>query len=493
MATIRTMLADLSVAAGLGLALLGVYFHEWRTKAPEIAAKDSLELDNLLQPVRKTNQPAEPTVATSPLPVESKPQTPSVALAAPPKPDPQAVAGKAAQVSTPSQANKPATPKSPPVQIADPGLAVYQLRTLDDRPKTLLQYGGTPESEQAVLAGLDWLARHQSVQGGWSCVCLTPNPLGCCDSRFPCTMPGSPHDAAHTGMALLAFQAGGHYAFNNAKYSKNVQRGLKWLVQRQGPDGAFAPSSPLLNFGFGTYYMYEHGIATFAIAEACALARANQRNPDPLQLEALRRAVRFIESQQHADGGWRYTPDKQTSGDTSITGWQMLALRTARSAGVAVNPQCLKAMEDFFRKNELADGRTAYYSQLVESEATTGVGMLAQQLLAEKPRSDRVRQGAEYLAKYAERTLITTLRTNPDYYLLYNCTLAMYLAGGEPWQRWNKIVRDAVIGQQIRAGCERGSWAPLDRWGSEGGRIYSTALAVLTLEVYYRYAPAEKK
>ena len=76
----------------------------------------------------------------------------------------------------------------------------------------------------------------------------------------------------------------------------------------------------------------------------------------------------------------------------------------------------------------------------------------------------------------------------PDYYLWYNCTLAMFQVGGTPWERWNAVVRDRIIGLQERQGCARGSWAPNSRWGNVGGRVYTTALAVLTLEVYYRFA-----
>ena len=64
----------------------------------------------------------------------------------------------------------------------------------------------------------------------------------------------------------------------------------------------------------------------------------------------------------------------------------------------------------------------------------------------------------------------------------------MFLAGGPDWDRWNKVVRDQVVRRQVKAGCERGSWPPDDRWGASGGRVYSTSLAILTLEVYYRFA-----
>ena len=62
------------------------------------------------------------------------------------------------------------------------------------------------------------------------------------------------------------------------------------------------------------------------------------------------------------------------------------------------------------------------------------------------------------------------------------------LAGGPEWERWNKIVRDQVVKRQIKAGCERGSWPNDDTHGAVGGRVYTTALAIMTLEVYYRFA-----
>jgi hypothetical protein len=91
------------------------------------------------------------------------------------------------------------------------------------------------------------------------------------------------------------------------------------------------------------------------------------------------------------------------------------------------------------------------------------------------------------LADYAEENTGQGLRGRPDYYLWYNGTLAMFHAGGDDWKRWNRVVRDRVISLQKHEGCERGSWPPDSRWGGSGGRIYTTALAVLTLEVYYRF------
>jgi len=463
--------------------------------------------------------------------------------------------------------------------VEDPGVraapkGIYAWRTLPRTEKWLQTRGATRESEQAVADGLSWLARHQSDQGVWCAECVAPkgaNPHARCEATDPCGGPGSSYDMAQTGLALLAFQAGGHYYFNDRRYSENVERGLKWMVERQRPGGAlFGPGvDPAQGLPKGirdllpeglldgrdsqspAYNMYEHGIATFALAEACAVAVASNREPDSRYLDAAKAAVRFIEQHQHDDGGWRYTPDKSESSDTSVSGWQVLALKTAIEAGIEVDENCLAKVEAFFKSCEMGQhGRTAYMADKTEvSEATTGVGMLVHEFLLHRPRSPLVQAGARHLARFAQETwggttpqdildaprlpdlsevfrpvdspeeakpadLQQVLKQldinrdalmNPekamdlarglvskraDYYLWYNCTLAVSRAGGEPWNQWNAIIRDLVVGLQERKGCAKGSWSPkISVYGMVGGRVYTTALAVLTLEVYYRFAP----
>jgi hypothetical protein len=237
--------------------------------------------------------------------------------------------------------------------------------------------------------------------------------------------------------------------------------------------------------------MYEHGIAAFALGEACAVARASGRTPDPRYLQSLRKAMRFIEAMQHDDGGWRYRPVPGLPSDTSVTGWQVLAIKTAQQAGVPASDDCLSRIGPFFDAHAVeSTGQTRYQGGNTSSEATTGVGMLARQFLLDEADSPMVHKAAEFLADLAERSWDTVdkQRRNRDYYLWYNCTLAMFRAGGDTWHRWNNIIRDAIINLQRDDGCSRGSWDPEPRWGDKGGRVYSTALATLCLEVYYRYA-----
>jgi formylglycine-generating enzyme required for sulfatase activity len=401
-----------------------------------------------------------------------------------------------------------------PQPSKEDGVDVYAWRTMPRDERWLQTRGASVESEQAVADGLEWLARHQSPAGVWCDECLAvigTNPHARCQRGGACSGAGAAGnvDMALTGLAVLAFQAGGHYHFNGNRYSANVERGLQWIMDHQrSQDGA------LFGLGFDVdhrrsngvhmYFMYEHGIATFALAEACALARASNRPPDPAHLRAATAAIRFIERTQHDDGGWRYKLAKSEPSDTSVAGWQVLALKTAIQAGIDVDPHCLARLRAFFKSCEMGrDGRTAYkVPKNLKTEATTGIGMMVHEFLLHDPHSRLVRDAAPYLAKHATRhwgraqpeQLLNTPK-GTDYYQWYNCTMAMSQVGGEAWNEWNAAIRDLVTGLQVRGGgCEHGSWSPhVDVHCTRGGRVCTTALAVLSLEAYYRYGvPVEQ-
>jgi len=373
-------------------------------------------------------------------------------------------------------------------------LGLYAKRTMPNRQQWIGDYGGSATSEGAVAEGLAWLVRHQAPDGSWSHRCLGSRyPESRCERDAPCTGEGGVYEMAHTGLAVLALEAAGHYYFNGNTYSDPVRRGLDWMVEHQRSDGGLIGSKPPGRHDrFHRNYMYEHGIAAFALAEAAAVCTAMRQPQYERYRLAAEKAVRFIDEMQHTDGGWRYTDDLGRPSDTSVTGWQVLALKSAHEAEIAVSEECTENVRIFFNSRALGEnGRTGYTSRSLSTEATTGVGMLARQFLLNEPDAPLVRDAAAYLADYAEQKWSEGSEAgsgNRDFYLWYNCTLAMFQAGGEPWQRWNRIIRDILISLQRHDGCARGSWDPTSRWGSQGGRIYTTALAVLTLEVYYRYA-----
>jgi uncharacterized protein YfaP (DUF2135 family) len=372
-------------------------------------------------------------------------------------------------------------------------MGLYAKRTAANRDQWIANYGGSAASEKAVQEALQWLARHQAADGAWKDTCLGKGVDSRCEHPGPCTNPGEPFEMALSGLSLLAFQAGGHYYFNGTTYSDQVRKGLDWMVASQQSDGALVGSkSPRKRDSqYHQYHMYEHGIAAFALADACAAAAAMEEPVNEKYFAALRKAVEYILKMQHDDGGWRYDGNRAANSDTSVSGWQVLALKSAKEAGIYIPSECIEKAREFFKRRELGrNGRTAYLGKQMHTEATTGVGMLAKQFLLDEPDAPLVRDAAEYLAGYAERCWpkLRAEGRDRDYYMWYNCTLGMFQAGGDAWKRWNGVVRDTIVNLQRHGeDCNRGSWDPDSVWGQHGGRIYSTALAALTLEVYYRY------
>lgn len=399
------------------------------------------------------------------------------------------------EVAEPPQP-KTAIPREPPKAVALPAeplslKALYAPRIEPDRRALLAEAGGTAESEAAVAAGLDWLARHQADDGHWGADCFGSR----CDPIAPCSQPGKSFQPAQTALALLAYQAGGNFDFNGEKYSDRVKRGLEWLVARQDSDGSLLGEESLSAMpGTGqSYFMYEHAIATFALADACAGAVAAGREPDPRYLAGLTKAVHYIEGLQHLDGGWRYMKDPTEVSDVSVSEWPMLALKTAQEAGVEIQPATFTRMVAFF-KSRLSpiDGTTDYREDSgIVSDASTAIGMLVDAFLLHQPDSPLVRLAASSLLENYEQTWTPLGDAGLDeyrYYVFYNCALAMFQAGGDSWRRWNAMARDKLISLQVQGhGCDRGSWVNTNWTVDEGGRVYTTALAVLTLEVYYRY------
>jgi hypothetical protein len=503
-----------TVLVGSGLlaaALFALLPWPHRDEEPALAKIHTQGRPAKSKPATKTApSPRKPSEASTKHPQEPRKPTAKDGLALPAQPEaqptpvpnePEKQLGlavdqpKTLATEAPPEREQLALPKEPPLAVAaDAPKTLYAERTKPKTPEYLAGYGGTSQSQAAVEDGLNWLARHQSADGHWGPDGLGAGPESRCEPTGPCQGPGEAFEVAQTGLALLAFQAAGNYDFNGQKYSDHVTAGLDYLVGEQAFDGSLvgsqnpAPEAIVAGATFQQYFMYEHAIATFALSEACAVAIAEGRTPETRYLVAATRAVQFIERLQHFDGGWRYTSNPSDISDCSVSGWVMLALKTAREARIKLERGTIPRMTAFFVRHQVRD-RTYYFSPAQQgTDAMTGVGMMAVEFFQNKHDSPFVSRGARYLADRAEARHAGGATPAPDYYLWYNCTMAMFQAGGEAWERWNRAVRDEVIGLQVHGeSCERGSWPPNDQWSSRGGRIYSTALAVLTLEVYYRF------
>jgi hypothetical protein len=282
-----------------------------------------------------------------------------------------------------------------------------------------------------------------------------------------------------TGLALLAFLGAGQTHTGPYTYAPNVQRGLDYLLSVQRSDGDLRGPSR----GYGIYC---HAIASLALTEAFALT-GDERLRIPAQ-----RALDFLVQARAADRlSWRYEPGDRYGGDTSILGWAVMVAKSAREAGLNVPDDLRRGSLIWLNKvasgnhRGLAMYRPPGYSDGGRVTPTmTAEAWACRQFLGvggPGPASD---EAAAYLLAHGPD------RDPFNLYYWYYATLALYQHGGPAWTRWNERVRDQLVGRQTRGGHADGSWDPAlcrDPYDSKGGRIYATALAALSLEVYYRY------
>ncbi len=333
--------------------------------------------------------------------------------------------------------------------------------------------GGSPASEKAVQDGLNWLMRHQRPDGGWSLdvsgQCKT-SP-GCLDEVHAVS------DTAATGLALLAFQGAGHIHTEPSRYQEQVRRGLDWLIAHQQQTGEIYLG------GLFNAALYSHAIATMALCEAYGISK-DVRLKEPAQLGIFY----IVQSQNKEDGGWRYSPGM--AGDTSVFGWQMFALRSAKLAGLEVPRNVLRGCRHYLDEAGADKNRTTYsYLPGREPSAVMSAeGLLCRQYLGWPKDHPALVKGVAGVWSDLQA------RDERNIYYWYYATQLLHNMQNRAWRTWNGRIRDGLVSMQLQgSGCDQGSWSPTeprdDRWGKVGGRLFQTSLSILTLEVYYRFLP----
>ncbi|MFT5524830.1 MAG: prenyltransferase beta subunit [Pirellulaceae bacterium] len=287
-----------------------------------------------------------------------------------------------------------------------------------------------------------------------------------------CQGAGADCDTAGTGFALLPFLGDGQ-THTQGEYQEQVRKGLKWLMDHQKGDG------DLYTGGNANSHLYSHGVATIALCEAYALT------DDQKVKHHAQRAIDFIvASQNKTSGGWRYKPGED--GDTSVLGWQVMALKSGQMGGLNVPEQTIELAKKWIdRVSGTGDkfGQFGYTSSNDTKLAMTGEALLVLQYMGTDRNDPRLIAGAEFLLKNKPQRNVET-----SYYWYYG-TQFMYHMQGRYWKEWNTNMSSAVLQEQVAKDGQLGSWTPKDQWEGQGGRIYSTALRVLMLEVYYRHLP----
>ncbi|MCG8587050.1 MAG: hypothetical protein MI757_20280 [Pirellulales bacterium] len=227
--------------------------------------------------------------------------------------------------------------------------------------------------------------------------------------------------------------------------------------------------------------MYSHGLASIALAEAYGMTE-DSRLRDP-----ARAALKFIVHAQHPAGGWRYRPGE--AGDTSVVGWQVMALKSGVMSGVMSKKRLKPVFEkatDFLTGVSSDSGAFYGYLKPGRGSGTTAVGHLAMMYLGMGKENPGLQRGADWMAHKGPLT--------ENMYYSYYAAQIMHHLGGERWKKWNEQMRDPLVKLQSKKGHERGSWmfSGGDHGYRSGGRLYATAMATMMLEVYYRHMPLYK-
>jgi hypothetical protein len=371
------------------------------------------------------------------------------------------------------------------IQVHSESMQWYESRFGGKR--NLRASGGGRHTESAVLMGLIWLKNHQSEDGKWSC-----REFGKECKKGTCTGAGAKaeYDLGLTGLSLLAFLGAGHTT-ERGKFKETVKRAIRAVLWEQTPDGCFGKK------GGAGHWIYNHAVCTMALCEALGMSRERGFLETPCQ-----KAVDFLVGCQNPGMGWRYGV-KPGDNDTSCTAWAVCALKAAKIAGLRIPPGSFQGAlnwldkvtdEAYYKTGYTAKGdsgaRLADARGFPPQEAMTAAAVFCRLLMGEYRRSPKVLGGGAIIKSRLPKWDVGAGLV--DMYYWYFGTLAMYQLGGRYWKAWNPCVRNALIPTQRRRGCENGSWDPVGAWGKAGGRVYSTAICVLILEVYYRYARTEK-
>jgi hypothetical protein len=386
---------------------------------------------------------------------------------------------------------------------------VKALDRAENRRKALHEnlYGLTRETERCVENGLRFLESVQHVGGWWD-----GNEKG-----FGGVIGCEP---AYTGLSLLAFLGAG-YSPTGGKYSESVRRALEFLMATQFYDGSF----PVTGGGDESWifaYLIAMGVWGVNEAYASSIGAPGLRRGDPLLRRAAQAGIDYLVRVQTPGGGWRYGP-RYIQSDTSCTSWVLMTLKTADLAGLDLAQRSLDGIDSWLERcafditgetetpSDLASdydyevgSRRRFkaftgYLELSGKEASalqqvsmTAVGMTCRFFMGWK-RSHPFQIGsANYLMDFLPqwmKGLEKGMAVAWYHYYWYYGTLSIYQMGGQYWRRWNEKIRRMYPQAQRTSPAElAGSWDP-DSAVLNGGRLFSTAMSILTLETYYRFSP----
>ncbi len=343
-----------------------------------------------------------------------------------------------------------------------------------DRQRRLVEGGGTPETEAAVVKGLEWLKQTQNNDGSW----------------------GRGHRIAMTGLALLSYL--GHCeTYDSRDYGENVRKAIFYLAEKSLNENGVMRASG------GHSWVYEHAIGTYALCEAYSLLRYDRKkfpHMDALK-EAINLSVPIIIRGQNHDGGWIYEYEgsewhresggrgEKANGDTSVAGWHMQALKAATLTGLEFDniKRTIRNGIDFLQSMQGPAGGFGYRNR-GDKYSLAGVGALAQQMFR-SGSAGSIRRAVDFILEHD----VKMGADDASIYAWYYGAQACFQRGGSDWKKWNTMFRDQAVALQNSSGSwgvEGGEGADSSQAAGRDAETYRTCLFILMLEVYYRYLPA---
>jgi hypothetical protein len=354
------------------------------------------------------------------------------------------------------------------------GVLILTVIALLLRPGTARPEGDwetTPGSELALERGLQWLAANQGPEGNWQ-----SNDLGL------------------VSLGALAFLSAGHTP-GHGKYGAVVDKAFDYVLRSARPNG-------LLNVADARRDMYNHGLATFVLAQAYGMT-------DDKRIGAvLDRALALIANTQCDDGGWDYRAHRQPRGhDLSLAVMQAKALRGAMDSGLEVSPVVTRLAIRSVRAHYRArSGSTNFDDPAVRAEpgqftydghggslAMAACGVVCLQEFGEYD-DWRIARNMDLINASVSRLTPPKARGRVPLgaYGLYYVGQALYQVGGQSWKDCYPPLRDALTASQsIETGDPRleGSWEDAVHLSGHPGRLYGTAVGCFVLAIPNRYLP----
>lgn len=311
----------------------------------------------------------------------------------------------------------------------------------------------TPQLDAAITRGMAFLAGQQEADGGFGGGSYGKN-------------------VAVTALACLAFMADGNLP-GRGPYGDHVSRGLEYILNNTSQNGliaADAANGPMYGHGFATLFLGEVYGMTAGGADTRLSARV---------YEALSKAVRLIEQSQNHEGGWRYNPVPYDA-DTSVTICQIMALRSARNAGLDVPKATVDRAVEYVRRCQNPDGGFRYQADSGQSAWPRSAAGIASLYYAGIYQDADLERGLDYLEQQSPFPGPALGRPSHFFYGHYYGVQAMYLAGGPRWEAFWPKIREELISTQ----------APDGAWIDPSvGSSYGTAMALIILQMPKRYLP----